>query len=260
MITLIDTHSHLYLPEFSPQEYDTLINRAKESGVERIYLPNVDMDTVEPMLNLCNLYPNICKPMIGLHPEAVDNNFRSKLNKIEELLKTGEFIAIGETGIDLYWDTTYRQQQMESFEQQILWAKQYRLPLIIHQRNSYNEVVGLVKKYAGSDLKGIFHCFTGNIKQAMEIIELGFYVGIGGIVTFKNAGLDKTVAQIPVEKILLETDSPYLSPVPYRGKRNESAYLIFTARKIAELKNIPVEELAGITTRQALVLFEKNET
>lgn len=251
---LIDTHTHIFLPEFN-DDRDQVINYARENGVNQVLLPNVDSTTSESLLKLADQYPDFCLPMMGLHPTSVDENFQDELTKVEDWLEKRKFYAIGEIGVDLYWDKTYKLQQEEAFLHQINLAKKYKLPIVIHARESFNEIFKIVEKEKDDNLNGVFHAFTGNEKQADQIVEWGFKIGIGGIVTFKNAGLDKVVNNIDINHIVLETDSPYLAPVPKRGKRNESAYIVYIAQKIAEIKNISVEEVARITTNNARQLF-----
>ncbi len=252
---LIDTHTHLFLPEFD-SDRNQVIDNARENGIERVLLPNVDSSTIEPLLSLVNKYPDFCFPMMGLHPTSVKENFREELNKVEDWLNKRKFYAIGEIGIDLYWDKTFKNEQEEAFRYQIDLAKKYNLPIIIHARESFDEIFRIMNEVIDDKLKGVFHAFTGNDNQAERIIEWGFKMGIGGIVTFKNSGLDKVVNNIDINHIVLETDAPYLAPVPKRGKRNESAYIVHIAKKIAEIKNISLEEVATITTNNAKQLFK----
>ena len=254
----IDTHSHLYLPEFN-NDRDEVINRALREEIGKICLPNIDTRSVKPMMDLVNKYPDFCFPMMGLHPTSVRKNYRDILNNIQEYLLKKNFIAIGEIGIDLYWDNTYKKEQMKAFREQVGLAIDNHLPVVIHIRDSFNEVFQILDEFKPDYPKGIFHSFTGNLDQANRAIAMGFKLGIGGIVTFKNSGLDKVVSDIDPEHIVLETDSPYLAPVPKRGKRNESSYMVYTARKIAELHNITIEKIAEITTQNAIRLFKLNK-
>lgn len=256
---LIDTHSHLYLPEFDSDRYQ-VVNRAIQQGVEKICLPNIDTGSVKPLLALVKKYPEHCFPMMGLHPSSVKKNYNDKLEKIQEYLTKSNFIAIGEIGIDLYWDNTYRKEQMTAFREQVSLALKYQLPVVIHVRESFEEVFQILNEFKPNYPKGIFHSFTGGEIHARRAIEMGFKLGIGGIVTFKNSGLDIVVKDIDTKHIVLETDSPYLAPVPKRGKRNESSYLVYTARKIAELHKVTVEEIADITTHNAKKLFNLNNS
>lgn len=254
----IDTHSHLYLPEFDKNR-DEVINRAIREGINKICLPNIDTRSVKPMMDLVNKYPDFCFPMIGLHPTSVRKNYRDVLKEVQEYLLKENFIAIGEIGIDLYWDNTYIKEQKKAFREQIGLAIDNHLPVVIHIRESFDEVFQILDDFKPDYPKGIFHSFTGNLYQANRAIAMGFKLGIGGIVTFKNSGLDKVVKDIDPKHIVLETDSPYLAPVPKRGKRNESSYLVFTAQKIAELHNITIEKIAEITTQNAIKIFKLNK-
>jgi len=253
----IDTHSHLYLSEFD-NDRDEVINRAFREGIEKICLPNIDTRSIKPMMDLVNKYPGFCFPMIGLHPTSVRKNYRDILKKVQEFLLKEKFIAIGEIGIDLYWDNTCKEEQMKAFREQIVLAIDNHLPVVIHIRESFDEVFRILDEFKPDYPKGIFHSFTGNIDQAHRAIAMGFKLGIGGIVTFKNSELDKVVKNIDPKHIVLETDSPYLAPVPKRGKRNESSYLVYTAQKIAELHNITIEKIADITTQNAIKIFNLN--
>jgi len=254
-MSYIDTHTHLFLPEFDTDR-DQVIANAKDAGVEKVLLPNVDSGTILPLLDLVDKFPDFCLPMIGLHPTSVKEDYEKELEVVESWLLKRKFYAIGEIGIDLYWDKTFIKQQEEAFIYQINLAKKYDLPIVIHARDSFNEIFNVVKKEIGSGLKGIFHAFTGDLEQANQIIEWGFLIGIGGIVTFKNSHLGDVVKNIDINHLVLETDSPYLAPVPKRGKRNESAYIQFIAQRIAEIKGIAVNEVARITTLNAKKLFK----
>jgi TatD DNase family protein len=253
-VIFIDTHTHLYLREFNTDR-DEVIHAALGKGVQVMLLPNVDGKTLNAMHALADNYPQNCLPMIGLHPTSVDEGWEEEIIKIRKLLAERKYWGIGETGIDLYWDKTYASEQEESFRQHIILAKDSGLPLIIHARNSFDELFRIMDEENDDKLRGIFHAFTGNIEQARHIVEYGFLLGLGGILTFKNAGLDKVVKEIDLQHIVLETDAPYLSPVPMRGKRNESAYLIHTAEKIAEIHGSSLESIANITTQNATSLF-----
>ncbi len=248
---LIDTHTHLFLKEFE-KDIEKVISRSIENKVKKLILPNIDSTSIIPLLNLCKKHKNICFPSIGLHPSSVKENFKEELKIVENYLKKEKFYFIGEIGIDLYWDKSFKKEQIFSFEKQIEFAEIYNLPIIIHMRNSYEEILKILCKNSKKNLKGIFHCFSGNLKQAENIINLGFKLGIGGVLTFKNSGLDKVVKNISLENIVLETDSPYLAPHPKRGKRNESSFLIYIAEKIAEIKNINIKEVAEITSENAM--------
>lgn len=253
---LIDTHAHLYLPEFD-HDRDDVLRRALDNNIRKIFLPNIDTETLTPMLSLCDRYPDILYPMAGLHPTSVDASFTNALNKIKPLLDEGRVIAIGETGIDLYWDTSRKQEQIRAFSLQVEWSLEYNLPLVIHSRESFEEIFSVLRSYAQSGLTGVFHSFTGNREQAQEAISMGFKLGIGGIVTFKNSELKNVIKDVDPVHILVETDAPYLAPVPHRGKRNESAFVADTANFLAALYGIPQEDFAALTTENALTLFIK---
>ena len=251
---MVDTHAHLYDEQFDGDR-DAVVARAVACGVERMLLPNIDVPTVEPMLEMCRQYPDRCFPMLGLHPTSVDQDFEKQLEIIESYLEHTKVVAIGETGIDLYWDKQYIGQQTEAFRIHIGWARKYGLPLSIHCRKSYNEIIAILKKEQDGTLTGVFHCFPGNARQADEVTRLGFMLGIGGVVTYKNAEMAAVVQHTGFEHLLTETDAPYLSPAPYRGKRNESAYIYNIVQKIAELKSMPVSEVADATHANAGRVF-----
>ncbi len=255
LMNIIDTHTHLYVKEFDTDR-DEAIQNAISSGVTKMILPGINSSYIKIQNQLAKDYPLNCFPAIGLHPSDVKDDFSSEIQIVEKELRTKKYIAVGEIGIDLYWDKTFIKQQKNAFEQQIILAKEYKLPIIIHVREAFDEVFEIVDKLNDSDLTGIFHSFTGNSEQANKIIEYGgFKIGINGIVTFKNSGLDKIVQPIDLKHLVLETDSPYLSPVPKRGKRNESSHLIYIAEKIAEIKNISLDKLEEITNRNAIEIF-----
>lgn len=252
----IDSHSHLFASEFDMDRLQT-VERAVNEGVSKMILPNIDKDTIEPMLELCNAFPQHCYPTIGLHPTSVKDDYPDQLKVIDKYLGSHLFKAIGEVGIDLYWDKTYFRQQCEAFSYQIALARKHALPLVIHSRDSFAEILEVLREHhQGASYSGVFHSFSGNEEQAGEAIALGFKIGINGIVTFKNASLAAVVKEIPLENILLETDSPYLAPVPKRGKRNESAYIPLIAVKIAEIKGIAIDEVAEVTTQTTKTLFK----
>ncbi|HEY6913569.1 MAG TPA: TatD family hydrolase [Paludibacter sp.] len=253
---MIDTHSHIYSEEFDTDRAET-IQRAKEAGITHIILPNCDSETLPQMLSLEAEYPDYCYAAIGVHPTSVKENYREELALVKSELERRNWIAVGEIGIDLYWDKTFLTEQIAAFQQQIDWALEYDLPVIIHVRNSFDETMEALAPYKNSGLKGVFHSFTGTVEEAREIIEFGgFMLGINGIVTFKNSGLAAVVEQIDLKHILLETDAPYLTPAPHRGKRNESAYTLLVARKLAEVYNCSLEQIVGQTTQNALLLFK----
>jgi TatD DNase family protein len=251
---LTDTHTHLYY-ETDEKKRIELVNRCQENGIGRLFLPNVDVSSIPLVFSLKKSFPDTCFSMLGLHPCSVKAGWEDELNKIMEAYQDDKIYAVGEIGIDLYWDKTSLNDQVQAFKKQISWAKSLKLPIVIHCRDAFNEVFEVLEQEHDENLRGIFHCFTGSLQQAEKAISLGFYLGIGGVVTYKNAGLDNVVAQISLNDIVLETDSPYLSPVPYRGKPNESSYLIYVARKVAELHQTDVETIAGITTENSKLIF-----
>ena len=253
---LIDTHTHLYLHDFADDIGDVL-RRAFIEGVENFYLPSIDSHETDEMLLLEKKYPNKCFAMMGLHPCSVKENYKTELLHVHDFLAKRNFIAIGEVGLDFYWDTTFTSQQYECFHQQIEWALQYNLPLVIHTRNAMQPTIDTVKEYTHKGLNGIFHCFSGSYQNAVDIINAGFLLGIGGVVTYKNAGVAEAIKDIDLSYIVLETDSPYLTPVPFRGKRNESSYIKYVVKKLAEIKNISEEEVAAVTTANAEKIFRK---
>lgn len=253
---LADSHAHLYAQEFDVDRKN-MIQRAINNGIKYFFLPNIDEESIAPMLQMEMDYPELCFPMMGLHPCSVKENVIEQLNLIEGWLKRRSFIGVGETGLDFYWDITFKNEQIISFEKHIEWAIKYKLPLIIHTRNSFEDTFNLVQKHHCKDLRGIFHCFSGTFEDAEKIMSLKtFKMGIGGVLTFKNSGLDRVVEQIPLEYLVLETDAPYLAPVPHRGKRNEPAFLEQIAFKLAQIKKIDVQTLSRITTENTLELFK----
>jgi TatD DNase family protein len=253
-MTLIDTHCHLYLPEFET-DLDDVIERAQKEGVQRFYLPAIDSTVVNSMITLETQYPGKCYAMMGLHPCSVKANYQEELDAVQAWLKIRPFVAIGEIGLDYYWDTTFIAEQEKAFRIQIEWALSYQLPIVIHTRNAMQETIDIVKEYVPDGLRGIFHCFSGNENHAQQIIETGFYLGIGGVVTYKNAGLAEILAKTDLANLVLETDAPYLTPVPFRGKRNESSYLKYILQKLAIIKNCSEEEVAKVTTQNAEKIF-----
>ena len=256
-MNLIDTHVHLYEESFQP-DLEAVIKKAQLNGVQKMIMPNVDKESIEPMKQIALDYPGVCLPMIGLHPCYVKEDYKVHLKKIEQELNQNKYIAVGEIGLDLYWDKTFFEQQKEAFLLQTNWAMENNLPIAIHSRESTKEAIELLKPLVSDKLKGVFHCFVGTADEAKEIIEMGFYLGIGGVCTFKNGGIDKILSSIPLDKIVLETDGPYLAPVPFRGKRNESSYLTFIATKVAEVYGISAIEIGEITTANATKLFHLN--
>ena len=254
---MIDTHSHIYSEEFDSDRNEVIL-RAQKAGVTKIILPNVDSESLPRMLQLESEYPGYCFAAIGLHPTSVKENYAEELAIVKKELERREYIAIGEIGIDLYWDKSFLKEQIQVFVQQIEWALEYNLPVIIHVRDSFRETMDILEQFRGKGLEGVFHSFTGTIDQAREIIEFGgFYIGINGIVTFKNSGLDAVVEQIDAQYLLLETDAPYLTPTPFRGKRNESEHLTLIAAKLATIFNINFNQITEITTKNAYKLFKK---
>lgn len=254
-MTIIDSHCHLYLPEFD-EDLEAVMQRAADAGVEKFFLPNIDSTTIDAMNSLVRNFPDKCIPMMGLHPTSVKENFREELEIVETELSSGKYVAVGEIGIDLYWDKTFFPQQKEAFEFQIELAKKSNLPIVIHARDSFREIFEVIDRLNDESLSGIFHCFTGSLEDARRIMSYGgFMMGIGGVVTFKNGGLDKFLGEVPIENIVLETDSPYLAPVPNRGKRNESAYLKEVVRKLADIYNLDEDEIADMTTANSLKIF-----
>jgi TatD DNase family protein len=255
---LIDTHCHLYLEEFSSDRKE-VIKRAEEAGVKKFLLPNIDSSSVDAMLLLAKDDSN-CLPMMGLHPCSVNQNWKTEIADTEKWLfeKDTKWYGIGETGLDYYWDQTFISTQKENFQQHIDWAKQLRLPIIIHSRDALDDCIEMIEKNKDENLQGIFHCFSGTMQQAQRIMNLDFYMGIGGVITFKKAGLAELASEIPLQYLVLETDSPYLAPVPFRGKRNESSYLKFIVSKIAEVQKQTEEEIANRTTGNAKKVFRLN--
>lgn len=253
-MVLTDTHTHLYY-ETDAAKRAALMQRCAENHVDRLFLPNVDAESVAKVFGLTSAYPDKCYPMLGLHPCSVKEGWEDELNAIINSKGSHNIYAIGEIGIDLYWDKTTLAAQVTAFKKQIAWAKELKLPIVIHCRDAFNEVFEVLEQEKDDDLRGIFHCFTGTLEQAEKVITLGFYLGIGGVLTYKNAGLDKILPQIDLRHIVLETDSPYLTPVPYRGKPNESSYLIYVAQKVAELHQISIEAVADITTQNSKLVF-----
>ena len=257
-MNLTDTHLHLYSEEFG-NEIPQLIANAIEKGVSSFILPNIDLESIEPLKDLVKNYPNNCYGMMGLHPCYVKENYKEVLAKIKTELYKGSYVAVGEIGTDLYWDKTSFNWQAEAFMEQCNWALDLNLPVAIHCRDSVAETIDLVKQVnsAGEKkLKGVFHCYSGNLEQAKEIVEMGFYLGIGGVLTFKNGKIDQFINQLPLSNILLETDGPYLAPVPHRGKRNDPEYIALVAQKLADIYQMPVQKLAEITTNNAKALFK----
>jgi TatD DNase family protein len=251
---LIDTHTHLYLPEFDTDR-DEVVNRALTGGINKMLMPNIDLSSAGKMLSVEKRYPGICFPMIGLHPTSVKEDYVYQLDNLEDLFQKEKFVAIGEIGIDLYWDKTFVNEQIIALRRQISFALDKSLPVVVHCRESFPEVFSVLDEFRNKGLKGVLHAFTGTIEHAKKAISLGFKLGIGGIVTFKNSGLDRVVKETGPEHIILETDSPYLAPVPYRGKRNESSYLCIVNKKLAEVFGMSEEEVGSITFANSTGLF-----
>lgn len=252
---LTDTHTHLYSEQFD-EDQEAMIRRAIEAGVARFFIPAIDSSYTERMLELKQNHPDHVFLMTGLHPTHVQENHEQELQHVMEQLATGKYVAVGEIGVDLYWDKTTKDLQMQAFHQQIEWALDYDLPIVIHCRDAFDEVFEVLKAHQGKGLHGIFHCFTGTLEQAQLAISYGMKLGIGGVVTFKNGKIDQFLDQIDVEHIVLETDAPYLAPVPYRGKRNESAYLTQIAQKVANIYEMDIQEIARITTLNSHKVFK----
>jgi TatD DNase family protein len=250
----VDTHNHIYLPDFDDDRTEVL-SRCKEILVNRIYLPNIDHSSIDAMLEVEQKFPDLCVAMMGLHPCSVKADFEKELYRVEYWLSKRTFAAVGEMGTDLYWDKSFWNQQQEAFKIQVSWAKQYGLPIVIHCRDSLDQTLDMLEPLLDGKLRGIFHCFSGSLEQAKRIVQVGFLLGIGGVATFKNGGLDKVLPEIDLSNIVLETDSPYLAPVPHRGKRNSPLYLPLIAERVAALKNVPLEAVRAITTRNAHALF-----
>ena len=251
---LVDTHCHLYSEEFV-DDIDTVIQNAGIEGVTKFYLPAIDSESHKAMLNLTERFPKKCISMMGLHPCYVKENYEEELLMVKHWLTEKKFAAIGEIGLDFYHDTTFALQQYDAFRRQMEWAIAYDLPIVIHTRNAMQETINLVKEFVPQGIRGIFHCFSGSYESAKEIINAGFYLGIGGVITYKNSGLPEVLKKIDLQHLVLETDAPYLTPVPFRGKRNESSYLKYIAAKLAEVKEITVEEVAAATTANAEKIF-----
>lgn len=251
---LIDTHAHIFLQEFS-DDVDEVIQRAIDAGIEKILLPNIDHDSIDNMLELEARYPDVCHAMMGLHPCSVKEDYQKQLYEVEEWFSKRKFIAVGEIGTDLYWDKTFWEQQKEAFKFQCELAIKHKVPVAIHCRETIDETIDLVAGFEDQELSGVFHCFTGNVEQGKKMTDMGFYLGLGGVATFKNGGLDKVIPELDATKLILETDSPYLSPAPERGKRNEPSKVRLVASKVSEILNLSLESVALLTTRNANDLF-----
>ena len=249
-----DSHTHLYDEQLISEE-DAMIQRALDAGVTKMYMPNCDSSTVKDMLHLADKWPEHCYPMMGLHPTYVKENYKAELAVVEKWLAERKFYAVGEIGLDYYWDLTYKAQQIEAFETQIDWALKYDLPIVIHSRESTQDCIEIVSRKQNGKLKGIFHCFGGSMEEAVQISELDLYMGIGGIVTFKKSTLPEILKEIGIKHVVLETDAPYLAPVPYRGKRNESSYIPLIAEKIGDIMGMSAADVGDITSLNAEKVF-----
>ncbi|SFH35415.1 TatD family hydrolase [Pontibacter chinhatensis] len=254
-MNLVDSHAHIYSEKFNADRAEA-VERSRQEGVNKIYMPNIDHTSIDAMLEAEEKYKGTCIPMMGLHPTSVDKDFERELYLVEEWLGKREFAAVGECGIDLYWDKTFLPQQQEALKVQVELAKKYKLPIVLHTRDSFNETYDIIAAAQDGSLKGIFHCFSGTVEEAEKVKDLGFLMGIGGVATFKNGGLDNVLPHVQLENVVLETDCPYLAPTPHRGKRNEPVYLPLIAKRVAELMQKPVEEVAEKTTANALTLFK----
>lgn len=255
---MIDTHSHLFVEEFV-EDLSEVILRAQHAGVSHIFMPNIDDTTVDNMLAVCGAYPGYCFPMIGFHPTSVDANAMDKVKRMKEyLVDNHPFIAVGEVGIDLYWDKTYCLEQQRIFDEQIQWAMEWNLPLVIHCREAFDELLEVMAPYKNTDLSGIFHSFTGTCEDVLRVLDYrNFMIGINGVVTFKKSTLPEVLQNVPLSRIVVETDSPYLAPAPFRGKRNESSYIIKVVEKLAEVYSLRVDEISQITSKNALKVFKR---
>jgi len=252
---IIDTHTHIFVEAFD-QDRDAVIQSAKAIGVEKFVLPNIDSQSIERLKKTYNQYPDEMLPLMGLHPTSVKDNYLEELEIIKHELEAGSYYGIGEIGIDLYWDKTYLKQQQEVFQTQLQWAKEKKLPVSIHIRNAFDEVFEIVEQEKSKDLKGVFHCYTGTLEQAKHAIDLGFHLGIGGVVTFKNGKIDRFLDQIPPHNIVVETDAPWLAPTPYRGKRNEPAYIDLIVNKLSEIYQMERKELECVLYHNAMDVFD----
>ncbi|MCK6265552.1 TatD family hydrolase [Vibrio sp. ZSDE26] len=251
---MIDSHAHIYASEFD-NDRDDVVQRAMQQGITKILMPNIDLDSIKPMLATEALYPKICRSMMGLHPCYVDGNVKETLATIHSWFDKHNFIAVGEIGIDLYWDKTYKAEQEMAFITQLNWAKEKDLPVVIHTRDSIEETLALLKQEQDGSLRGVFHCFGGSVDEAKAINDLGFHLGLGGVSTFKNGGMDKVIPHLDMNYVILETDCPYLAPVPHRGKRNEPAYTQLVASRVAELRCSILEEIEKVTEENTNQLF-----
>lgn len=254
-MNLIDTHTHLFSSQFD-EDRNAVVQKAIDNGVSKMLLPNISSETIEAMHQLCQDFPKHCYPMMGLHPCDVKDDYLKELEIVKAQLDKGKYVAVGEIGIDLYWDKSTLNIQKKAFRQQLIWAKEYDLPVAIHIRESFDEIFEVIEEVNDEKLRGVFHCFTGTKEQGLRAIDMGFMLGIGGVVTFKNSGLDQTLSGLPLAQLILETDSPYLAPTPHRGQRNESAFIPLMAQKLADIYEMDIEEVARITTQNAKTLFK----
>jgi TatD DNase family protein len=251
---LIDSHSHIYLPEFDGDR-ESIFQRAENEGIKLTLMPAIDHSTHAAMINLEESRPEQCKSMMGVHPCSIRENYLDELKVARDYFEKRVFVAVGETGLDFYWDLAFTEQQYVAFREQIRWAIEFDIPVVIHSRNSIDECIGVVEEFQNGKLKAVFHCFSGKLDQARRIIDLGCYLGIGGVLTFKNSGLDKVMEEIPLDHVVLETDAPYLAPVPFRGKRNEPSYLTYIVDKLSQITSCPKEKITEITTLNAKMVF-----
>ena len=254
-MSLVDTHTHIFLEEFDSDRKD-VITRALENGVEHCFLPNIDLSTIDALHNCCDSFPGVCKPLMGLHPCSVKSNYQDELDQIEKQFDKHKYFGVGEAGLDLYWDKSHFKEQIDALRVQAGWAKALDLPLILHSRDSFDELYEVIKEEQDGRLKGIFHCFTGDIEDAKRVRDLGFYMGIGGVLTFKNGGLDKKMKNMPLDGFVLETDAPYLTPSPYRGKRNEPAYTRLVAEKMSSIFDCSFKIIEEHTNMNAKRIFK----
>jgi len=254
---LVDSHTHLYLEQFN-SDIDHVVKRALDAGVSDFFLPNIDVSSLREMELLCDRFPQVMHPMVGLHPCSVKGDYQSQLEKLRLAFNPSKHCAVGEIGIDRYWDESHLTEQITAFKTQVEWAKEWDIPIVIHVRNAFDDIFEAMDEIYEDGLRGVFHCFTGNAEQAKRILDYpGFLLGIGGVATFKNGGLDASLTDVPLKRMVLETDSPYLAPAPHRGKRNESSYIELIAERLAAIKNTSLNEVASITTSNALELFGK---
>lgn len=251
---LIDTHAHLYVKQFD-EDYNEMVQRAKDSGVGSVILPNIDEDTSEALLQIAKENPDFYVPMMGLHPCSVKKEYKVQLEQLFNTYKEHNINIVGEIGLDYYWSTDLKEEQIDAFKLQIAFAKENNAPIAVHCRNAFDDILNILEEEQDGSLKGVLHCFSGSAEEAQRLLDINFKLGIGGVLTFKNSGLDKVVTDIGMEHLVLETDAPYLAPVPFRGKRNETAYITYVAQKLAEIKNISIEEVSRITSENAIALF-----